>query len=87
MLTDSLAKYFALPEESDKDLDILKWWKEHETSLGHDLGRMARQFLAIPATSAAVERLFSKAGLNHGDLRKSTHEVTLQHILMAAVNN
>jgi hypothetical protein len=64
---------------------VLEWWAEHAAGLPN-LSRMARQFLAAQATSAAVERLFSKAGLIHSDLRKSTSEEQIAHILMASIN-
>lgn len=40
----------------------MEWWPKHE-SLFPCLANVARDVLAIPATSAAVERLFSKAEL------------------------
>ena len=39
---------------------------------------MTRQFLAIPAASVTVERVFSFAGLTLSDLRKSLLEGTLE---------
>ena len=47
---------------------------------------MAQQFLATPATSAGVERLFSAAGLHYSDLASSMHEDSLAHRLLAAWN-
>ena len=38
--------------------DVLQWWRLHEQDFPH-LARMARDFLAIPATSIPVERVFS----------------------------
>ncbi|KAB5587497.1 Zinc finger BED domain-containing protein 4 [Ceratobasidium theobromae] len=58
----------AFPEEVQNYLDgkfpykggdILVWWKENELHL-RVLGRIARDILAIPATSVSVERLFSR---------------------------
>jgi len=40
----------------------LEWWKEHERKYPH-IAMLARWILAIPATSAPSERLFSAAGL------------------------
>ena len=40
---------------------ILKWWKEHAVLFPY-LSQVARRYLAMPATSASVERLFSVAG-------------------------
>ena len=40
---------------------ILKWWKEHAAQFPY-LSQVARRYLAMTATSASVERLFSVAG-------------------------
>jgi hypothetical protein len=40
----------------------LAWWRAHET-MYPNLAKLARQILAIPATSAPSVRLFSTAGL------------------------
>ena len=47
---------------------------------------MARQYLGQPATSAGVERLFSKAGLMHHDLKGSMADGSLEHSLIALAN-
>ena len=51
-----------------------------------NLSKMARQFLAAPASSAAAERLLSAAGKLHDDLKKSTSEDTLEDMLTVAKN-
>jgi len=38
------------------------------------VAKMARQWLSSPASSAEVERVFSKAGKMHDDQRKRTSE-------------
>ena len=40
---------------------ILEWWKENQLLLPI-LSKIAKDYLAIPATSAPSERLFSEAG-------------------------
>ena len=35
-----------------------------------DLSRMAKQYLCLPATSSAVDRLITSSGVMNGDLRK-----------------
>ena len=44
-----------------RDAPILTWWKEHAAQFPY-LSQLARRYLAMPATSASVERLFSVAG-------------------------
>jgi hypothetical protein len=48
----------------------LAWWKVNETKFPM-LAALARRVLAIPATSASCERIFSRAGLTVSDLRAS----------------
>ena len=47
---------------------------------------MARQYLGCPATSATVERLFSKVGIAFSAKRKSAEAATLEDIVFAQVN-
>jgi hypothetical protein len=60
------------------DFCLLTWWKQNEKKFP-SVARMARQFLATPASSAEAERLFSYAGRLHGDLSSRT---TDEHISM-----
>jgi len=45
----------------DVKANILIWWKVHAVRFPY-LSRLARRYLAMPATSASVERLFSVSG-------------------------
>ena len=58
------------------DTDPLMWWKEHVQEFPRP-SRMARQHLAVPATSASPERLFSSVGLVKSDLRGRLLDITL----------
>jgi hypothetical protein len=49
------------PKAGSIDVDVLKWWKAQAEDLPL-LAAMARKILAIPATSASSERLFSSGG-------------------------
>ena len=94
---DDLEKYAALPVETNLDLDVLAWWKARDHDKPADpasgrpaglphLAKMAAQFLGRPATSAGVERMFSKAGKLHDDMKKGQQDDTLEHSLFAAAN-
>ena len=72
-------------DSSGNDQDILAWWRQEAPEFPH-LSKMARQFLAAPASSASVERLFSSAGKMHDDLKKSTSEETLESMLIIGLN-
>ena len=80
-----LEQYLADPEEPDIDIKVLAWWKDKESKWPM-LAKMVKQYLAAPASSAGVERVFSAAGKMHGDLQKSSKDSTLEHSLFAAFN-
>ena len=63
----------------------LTWWCGREGKWPA-LAKMVKQYLAAPASSAGVERVFSAAGKMHGDLQKSAKDSTLEHSLFAAFN-
>ena len=47
---------------------------------------MARQYLGCPATSATVERLFSKVGIAFSAKRKSSEAATLESLMFTEAN-
>jgi len=48
--------------------DPLSWWKENESKYPR-ISKLARRYLAVPATSVPSERIFSSAGLLVNKLR------------------
>jgi len=95
-IQSDLEKYLLLPQEP-LGTDVLAWWKKRDHALSADsdsgrteglphLAHMARQWLGCPATSAGVERLFSKAGSMHHDLKGSMEDGSLEHSLIATAN-
>ncbi len=62
--------------------DPLMWWKQHMQEFPR-LVRMARQYLAVPATSASPERFFSSVGLVKSDLRGNLLDTTLINVMWA----
>ena len=78
---DELKLYFSLPDAT-LATDPLEWWPRHEKLLPA-LSRMARQFLGVPASSAAVERLFSGVGQDFSKQRQSMTEETLEEVTWA----
>ncbi len=74
----------------NKNLEFLIRWRDfpnpihdtwdplaHLTGSEHDLVRMARQYLAVHATSASTERFFSRRGLVKLDLHWSLLDTTV----------
>mmetsp|Transcript_11980 Transcript_11980/g.25176 ORF Transcript_11980/g.25176 Transcript_11980/m.25176 type:complete len:96 (+) Transcript_11980:451-738(+) len=82
---DELDTYLSLPQAAFAGTDVLQWWREHQGMLPN-LTRMARQYLAKPASSASIERAFSRAGRYHNDFKKSTKDTTIETLLMVALN-
>ncbi len=87
---DEVERYLRLPEipvvtSAGHDQDILYWWNAHATEFPN-LSKMATQFMAAPASSAAAERLFSVSRKMHDDLKNSTSEETLENMLTLAKN-
>ena len=91
-----LEKYLLLAQEP-MNTNVLLWWKlrDHNKPADPSSGRpeglphlahMARQWLGCPATLAGVERLFSKAGSMHHDLKGSMEDGSLEHSLIANAN-
>ncbi|KAK3259343.1 hypothetical protein CYMTET_31652 [Cymbomonas tetramitiformis] len=79
---DEFARYLALPD-APRSIKVSPWWVEHK-DMFPNVFRVYRQFLAPPASSAGVEKLFSGVDRMHGDLQKCTSECTLKHIMMAS---
>ncbi len=72
--------YLKLPamsiRKNGRDACPLDWWSVNCTQMPN-LSKMARQFLAMPASSAGCERVFNVAGKLHDDFRKSINDETL----------
>ena len=64
-----------------QDIDVLVWWRDVGQTRFPRITVMARQFLAIPASSVTAERVFSFAGLTLSDLRNRLLEGTLETIM------
>jgi hypothetical protein len=56
--TSAMERYMKM-EQVDVDFDILHWWRVHGSTAFPSVALMARDYLAIPATSASIERVFS----------------------------
>ena len=96
-LLEKLGRIWPCRTITDRRARLLAWWKarDHVKKADPTTGRpeglphrakMARQFLGRPATSAGVERMFSKAGKLHDDMKKGQQDDTLEHSLFAAAN-
>ena len=71
-LNDKIQEYLREDETSFKKLWTSKCWKDSK------LGGVAQAVFTIPATSAASERVFSKAVLIMAPMRSKTSEKTVE---------
>jgi hypothetical protein len=78
---DEINQYLACKVSKDSDLNILKWWKDHENEYPK-LSILCAYFLAIPASSASSEREFSSAGLTISEQRTNLNPETIESILI-----
>ena len=74
-IEDEYKAYDLVPQIKSSE-DPLKWWKEHEQFFPR-IASMAREYLAVPASSASVERFFSSVGLVKADNRPLKDETTI----------
>lgn len=78
---DEIDQYLACKVSKDTNLDILKWWKDHEKEYPK-LSILCAFYLSIPASSASSEREFSAAGLTINEQRTNLNPETLESILI-----
>ena len=83
---DELEAYLALPQVKCKtDKEALDWWRDRADEFPN-LSVMARQYLGCPASSAAVERLFSQVGIAFSKKRQRAGADTIADIMFARCN-
>lgn len=73
-------KYLALQREPSKS-DPLEFWAKNETSF-KELSNLASQYLAIPASTGSVERLFSLLGSFGRSRRSSLNPKSLENLVL-----
>lgn len=83
-LQRELNDYYSM-KSAPINVDVLKWWKEHETKLPL-LASLARSYFSIPVTSASSERMFSVGGNIVTDKRHNINPETLQMLLFVKEN-
>jgi hypothetical protein len=76
--------YRAMPTLDICD-DPLTWWREREAQLP-SLARLARTYLALTASSATVERIFSRGALVMSNKRIRLHDDSLESQIIANRN-
>ncbi|KAL4264910.1 Vacuolar processing and transposase activity regulator [Pleurotus pulmonarius] len=77
-LCDELERY--LSTDLEITTNIIQWWVEHRAMYAR-LSRMAIDYLTIPATSVAVERIFSQGRLLVSSIRNRLSAQSTRTIL------
>lgn len=78
---DELEKYMSMNTTDDDCKNLLSWWKLHAGSFPK-LARLGKEVFCIPASSAASERNFSRAGLIVSEKRSSIDPDRVNDILI-----
>lgn len=79
------------PTESGKEISnkgsslTYNWWSVNNARF-KDVGRVARMFLCIPASSVASERMFSAAGIVIGNRRSSLDPSQVERLVFLNQN-
>ena len=85
-IEDELKAYLELPQLKCKtEQEVIDWWVDKSKRFPN-LAVMARQYLGCPATSATVERLFSRVGIAFSAKRKSSDPATVADLMFANAN-
>ena len=58
-LMDEFREYMSLPMTNWRVNNIMEWWSDNEEKFPN-IAKLARKYLAIPASSAPSERVFSQ---------------------------
>jgi hypothetical protein len=74
-----------LEEDQGKSFDLLRWWINNRSRYPR-LFLLAEKFLVVPATSASVERQFSRAGRIKSVRRQSLDLLKFQALVFLGEN-
>ena len=85
VVTSAEAEVLAYKQEDSAEKHPLNYWRINEVRFPR-LAHLARNYLAIPASSAPVERLFSRAGNNQTLKRTRLGELPLNAQTCFAIN-
>lgn len=84
--TDDIEKYISMHVRTENSgVDILTWWYDQKSKMPQ-LFKLAMFIFSIPASSAAVERVFSLAGLTIKN-RPNLNPSTLDDLLLLKSNS
>lgn len=83
-LAEEFDKYCTEPNVSE-DINPFEWWAENKIRFPH-VAAVSREYLAVPATSVASERIFSKCGLVCSDRRAALNPQHVEQLVFLSQN-
>jgi len=81
---DEFETYLLMPTPNNSS-DILQFWNEHQTRL-QVMADIAKQLLAVPATSTSSERVFSVCGAVFTERRCRMTATNLEKLVFLKYN-
>ena len=85
-LKTELPSYIAACEDIDRSLDVLKFWKNHASSLPH-WSTAASKVAVVQPSSAAAERVFSILRRSFSDTQNGSLQDLIETSVMLQCNN
>jgi len=85
VLALEVTRYRSTPECDGKQELPLVWWKRHSTIFPH-ISRLARRYLALPASSAPSERVFSRLNVTVTARRASLLPEKVERLILVHEN-
>ena len=61
-IEEEFKRYMLEPQTNWRVNDVMQWWSDHEANFPH-IALLALKYVAIPASSAPSERVFSQLKL------------------------
>ena len=80
-----LKRFAALPPRATVAIDATAWWREHAWQFPH-LASVAMHLAGMPASTAALERLFSAAGRAVTKSRPRLHDASAAKLIYGHAN-
>lgn len=84
LVTQEITSYRAA-DAPDLDSNLCEWWRSHELTYSC-VTKLAKTYLAVPATSVPSERVFSKAGEIISAKRSALISENVEKLIFLSIN-
>ena len=85
-IEDEFKRYMLEPQTNWRVNDVMQWWSDHEANFPH-IALLALKYLAIPASSAPSERVFSQLKLVIDRKRWRMDAGRVERVIFSGVTN